>query len=59
MDGGGFGLVDALAEQVDRGARRRDGDGQGESAAVFERDLGGEVFAGMELRRVEVMRKGE
>src|ERR1700704_4391614 len=31
----------------------------GEGAAVFQGDLGGEVFAGMELRRVEVIRKRE
>jgi len=61
VDGGGFGLglVDALAEQSDGRTRRGDGDGQGEGAAVFERDLGGEVLAGVELRRVEVRRKRE
>ena len=59
VDGIWFGLVDALAEQSDGGARRGDGDGQGEGAAVFERDLRGEVFAGVELGRVEVRREGE
>ena len=59
VDGVSFGLVDALAEQSDAGARRGDGDRQGEGAAVFEGDLRGEVFAGMELGWVEVIRKGE
>ncbi len=51
--------IDGLAEQGDGGAGRGDGDGQGEGAAVFEGDLGGEVFAGMELGRVEVIAEGE
>ncbi len=48
-DGGVLGLVDALAEQGDDGARLADGDGHGEDAAVLEGDVGGDPLAGAEF----------
>src|SRR5947208_3619574 len=57
-DGGGGGLVDALAEHGDGGAGRGDGDGQGEGAAVFQGNLGGEVFAGVEVGAGGVVGQG-